>query len=73
MVQALAEGRPPDLSLGEEAKARSKHNTYIVVPVVFLMLSSHFPTVSYGHARSALMLAVFVLLGFVAAHFARSR
>jgi uncharacterized membrane protein len=41
--------------------------------VVFLMLSSHFPTVSYGHTHNGVMLAVFVLVGFIAAHFARSR
>jgi uncharacterized membrane protein len=73
MVASLQRGESPDLELGEEAKARSRHNTYIVVPVVFLMLSSHFPTISYGHAHAAAMLAVFVLMGLAAAHFARSR
>jgi uncharacterized membrane protein len=73
MVCALREGRPPDLARGEEAKQRSRHNTYIVVPVVFLMLSSHFPTISYGHAHAGAMLGLFVLMGLVAAHFARTR
>jgi uncharacterized membrane protein len=37
------------------------------------MLSSHFPTISYGHRYNWLMLAVFVLLGWGAAKLARER
>ncbi|HVV01811.1 MAG TPA: urate hydroxylase PuuD [Verrucomicrobiae bacterium] len=43
MVAALKEGRAPNQEEALRAKARSKHNTFIVVPVVFLMLSNHFP------------------------------
>jgi hypothetical protein len=35
------------------------------------MLSNHFPTVSYGHAQAPLMLGVFLLLGWAAAHLLR--
>ena len=31
------------LKLGEKAKARTIHNTYMTVPLVFLMISNHFP------------------------------
>src|SRR5262245_37301404 len=38
MVVAVKEGREPDLSEASRAKTRSKHNTFIVIPVVYLML-----------------------------------
>ena len=50
---------------------RTKHNTYLSVPLVLVMLSNHFPTVSYGHSWSWAMLAVFLLLGFAGAHVLR--
>jgi uncharacterized membrane protein len=43
MVAALGQGKEPDQAEARRAKARSKHNTFIVIPVVFLMLSPHFP------------------------------
>jgi len=46
MVRALNEGRQPDLTEALRAKTRSKHNTFMAVPVVFTMISNHFPTVT---------------------------
>src|SRR5207253_3116490 len=43
MVAAAAAGEKFDPSLGAQAKLRSKHNTFMAVPAVFLMLSNHFP------------------------------
>ncbi len=71
MVAALAAGRPPDLTLGARAKQRSKHNTFMVVPVVLLMLSNHFPTATYGNAYAWQILAVLVLVGWAAAAWIR--
>ena len=48
MVEALKEGRKPDETHGARAKLRSKHNTFMAVPVVFTMISHHF-TSAYGH------------------------
>ncbi len=67
MVAALAAGQPPDLALGARAKQRSKHNTFMVVPVVFTMISNHFPTASYGSTYAWQTLAVLVLMGWAAA------
>ncbi len=50
---------------------RTKHNTYLSVPLILLMLSNHFPTISYGHAWSWIMLGMVVLLGWAAAHVMR--
>src|SRR5437762_11179252 len=49
MVAAAAAGEKFDASLGAQAKLRSKHNTFMAVPVVFLMLSNHFPVATYGN------------------------
>jgi uncharacterized membrane protein len=71
---ALAQGGSVlDATLGAQAKLRSKHNTFMVVPLVFIMLSSHFPTISYGHRYNWLMLGAFVLLGWGAAKVVRER
>ena len=73
MIATRKGGAVPDPSLGEQAKLRSKHNTYMVVPVVLIMISNHFPTISYGHRYSWLMLGFFVLLGWGAAKVVRER
>lgn len=43
----LMEGKPHDLELGKQAKLRSLTNNYVTFPVIFMMLSAHFPTL-YG-------------------------
>jgi len=72
MIAALKEGRKPDAALAARAKLRSKHNTYMVVPVVFIMLSNHFPTATYGNKYNWEILAVLVLAGWIAAKFIRN-
>ena len=49
MIAASAAGTTFDASLGAQAKLRSKHNTFMAVPVVFLMLSNHYPVATYGN------------------------
>src|SRR5258706_6084151 len=48
MIAAAAAGETFDSALGAQAKLRSKHNTFLAVPVVFLMLSNHYPVATYG-------------------------
>ena len=71
MIAALKEGRKPDDALSAQAKLRSKQNTFMAVPVVFLMISSHYPGVTYGERYNWAILAVLVLLGWGAAKFIR--
>ncbi len=71
MIGAIKEGRKPDDALSAQAKLRSKQNTFMAVPVVFLMLSSHFPGVTYGERNNWLILAILVLAGWIAAKFIR--
>lgn len=67
MVKALNEGKEPDLTLGERAKMRSKHNTFMAVPVVFIMISNHYPVTSYGDEWNWVILCALVLVGWGAA------
>jgi uncharacterized membrane protein len=71
MIAAIAEGKRLDPALEGQAMLRTKHNTYLSVPLILVMLSNHFPTVSYGHSWNWAMLGVFLLLGFAAAHVMR--
>jgi uncharacterized membrane protein len=72
MIAALKEGRQPDASLASRAKSRSKHNTFMAVPVVFIMLSNHFPTATYGTSYNWVILIGLILAGWVAAKIIRS-
>jgi uncharacterized membrane protein len=71
LVAALNAGQPPDQALAQRAKTRSKHNTFMVVPVVFIMISNHFPTATYGTSESWIVLSVLVLVGWLAARVLR--
>jgi uncharacterized membrane protein len=71
MIAALNEGRKPDERLAAQAKLRSKQNTYMAVPVVFIMISNHFPGVTYGERYNWLILSILILVGWVAAKFIR--
>jgi uncharacterized membrane protein len=71
MVAAIKEGRTPDAALGAGAKLRSKQNTFLAVPVVFLMISNHFPTATYGSRWGWMILCAMVLAGWAAARWIR--
>ena len=71
MIAALNEGRKPDERLAARAKLRSKQNTFLAVPVVFIMISHHYPGVTYGDRYNWIILSVLILLGWVAAKFIR--
>jgi uncharacterized membrane protein len=71
MIAALNEGRKPDERLAARAKLRSKQNTFMAVPVVFIMISNHNPGVTYGEHYNWLILSGLVLAGWIAAKFIR--
>ena len=66
MVAALKEGKEPNQEEAKRAKARSKHNTFMVVPVVFLMVSPHFPGTYHW-----MTITLLVYAGWMAAAFLR--
>ena len=62
LIRAKEAYREPDPAPGLEAKRRSVHNNYLTLPVVFAMLSNHFPT-AYGHSYSWLVLVALMAIG----------
>ena len=68
LVRAKEAGREPDPAPGLRAKQRSVHNNYLTLPVLFAMLSNHFPS-SYGHSYSWLVLIALMLIGAWIRHF----
>jgi uncharacterized membrane protein len=73
LVAAIAAKRPLDPALAERAKTRSKHNTFIILPVLLTMISNHFPTATYGSQYNWQVFAALVLVGFGAAKLVRDR
>jgi uncharacterized membrane protein len=71
MVAALRQGQKPDERLAARAKLRSKQNTFMAVPVVFIMISNHYPGVTYGDRYNWIILSAMVLVGWLAAKFIR--
>jgi uncharacterized membrane protein len=72
LIAATKAGEAPDMTLADRAKQRSKHNTFTVLPVVFIMISNHFPVATYGHEYNWAILAALVLIGWGAAAIIRS-
>jgi len=71
MIAAIKAGRKPDDRLAAQAKFRSKQNTFMAVPLVFLMLSgSHFGGSTTG-GYDWLHLALLIPAGWIAAKFIR--
>ena len=68
VVAALLAGEAPDPSLGEVAKQRSLHNTYLTLPVLLLMVSGHYPMLT-GHPHAWLLVALIIVGGGCARHF----
>jgi uncharacterized membrane protein len=62
MVAEIRAGQEPDPTPGIVGKQRSVHNTYFTLPVLFIMISHHYP-MTYGHKHSWLVLAVIMLAG----------
>ena len=67
VVADLIAGRTPDPALGKAAKQRSLHNNYMTLPVLFIMISNHYP-MTYGAGRPWLVLALLGLTGVAVRH-----
>ena len=72
LVAATTEGREQDKAIGLRAKARSIHNNYFTFPLLFIMVSNHFPS-AYGAKLPWAVLAVLMFVGAGVRHFMNVR
>lgn len=68
VVKDLQEGRTPDAKYGKIAKLRSTHNNYLTLPVIFLMLSNHYP-LAFASTYNWLIAALVFLMGVTIRHY----
>jgi uncharacterized membrane protein len=68
LVRAKEAGLEPDPKWNRDGKTRSVHNNYLTLPVVFAMLSGHFPF-AYGHANGWLALIALMAIGALTRHY----
>ena len=72
VVADLKAGRKPDPKYGKIAKQRSTHNNYLTLPVVFLMLSNHYPLV-FATEYNWLIASLVFLMGVTMRHWFNTR
>jgi uncharacterized membrane protein len=68
VVADLIAGRVPDAKYGRIAKQRSLHNNYLTLPVIFLMLSNHYP-LAFASQFNWLIASIVFLIGVLVRHF----
>lgn len=72
VIADLIAGRAPDPALGQQAKTRSRHNNYLTLPVLFLMISGHYPLV-FMSPYAWIMVGLVLVAGAVVRHFYNER
>jgi uncharacterized membrane protein len=68
MVAQIRTGQEPDSELGIVGKQRSVHNTYFTLPVLFIMISNHYP-MTYSHEQGWLVLGFVMMAGVLIRQF----
>ena len=68
MVNAALSNQKPDMTMGISAKTRSIHNNYMTLPVLFIMISAHYPF-TYGHKYNWIILAFISIIGALVRHY----
>jgi len=68
MIAEIRAGQIPDPEYGVIGKQRSVHNTYFTLPVLFIMISNHYP-MTYSHEQGWLVLAFIMMAGVLIRQF----
>ncbi|MCW3846640.1 urate hydroxylase PuuD [Sphingomonas sp. LB-2] len=68
MVAQVRAGETPDAELGKQSKQRSVHNNYMTLPVLFIMISNHYPMI-FGAPLNWLWLIALGVIGAAVRHF----
>jgi len=72
VVADLKAGRVPDAKYGKIAKQRSLHNNYLTLPVIFFMLSGHYP-LAFATQWNWIIASLIFLVGVVIRHYFNTR
>lgn len=72
LVAAITEGREPDPEAPAKALLRSRHNNYLTLPVLFIMISNHFPS-TYGSEWNWAILFAIAMLSVLVRHYFNTR
>ncbi len=73
MIKIAKEDGEPQPELGAQSKRCSIHNTYMSVPLIFTMLSTHYPETTYGSEHGWAVMGVLLLVGFGGAKLIREK
>jgi len=68
VVADLIAGRKPDPKYGKIAKQRSLHNNYLTLPVIFLMLSNHYP-LAFATPYNWVIASLVFIMGVLIRHY----
>ena len=72
VVADLKLGKVPDSKYGSIAKIRSTHNNYLTLPVIFLMLSAHYP-LAFGTHYNWMIASIIFIIGVLIRHYFNSK
>lgn len=72
LVKAIEDNTTPDPTLPAKGLLRSRHNNYFTLPVLFIMISNHFPS-TYGSQYSWLILAGIAIFAVLVRHYFNTR
>ncbi|EGA64857.1 urate hydroxylase PuuD [Vibrio brasiliensis] len=72
LVSAIEENREPDPALPAKGLLRSRHNNYLTLPVLFIMISNHFPS-TYGSEYNWAILAGLAIFSILVRHYFNTR
>lgn len=69
LVSSVEKGEPVDPSWGAKAKLRSTHNTYATLPLIFIMISNHYPMIFNHQYNWAVLMVIFVITAAIRQYF----
>jgi len=69
VIASLMKGEAADPALGKAGKQRSTHNNYITLPVLFLMLTNHYPLTYGSNTLVPILVALVIVAGALIRHF----
>lgn len=72
VIDDLKAGRAPDPQLGKIGKIRSTHNNYLTLPVVFLMISGHYP-MTFASPYAWVIVGLVLIAGALVRYFYNER